>query len=306
MVADRQAIAQRIAEIIGKENVKTDEPMKNHTSFKIGGPADIFATPQTDEALSKLLVFCKNEGLPVTVMGNGSNLLVMDGGIRGVVVKIHENFSQCSVEGEKIRAGAGMLLSRLSATAACHGLSGLEFASGIPGTLGGALFMNAGAYGGQMSDVVTRTEFMDMDGRLRSVVGNEHEFGYRKSVFQKEQCVILRCELALRSDDRSLIESRMRELNQRRKESQPLTQPSAGSVFKRPEGYYTGKLIESCNLKGFTIGGAQVSGKHCGFIINTGNATARDVLSVISHIQKQVFEKYGVQLEPEIRIVGED
>jgi len=295
-----------IREIVGAENIRLNESMKNHTSFRLGGPADILVMPDSRESLGRVLSFCKSLGMPVLVIGNGTNLIVRDKGIRGVVIKIYDRFNKVAVRENIIEAEAGLLLSRVSNIALENGLSGLEFASGIPGTLGGAVVMNAGAYGPEMKDVVVNTEYMDMDGNIRELHGEQHKFGYRTSVLQKEPGVVLNTQLQLKSGNRQEIKAMMNDLNKRRKERQPLEMPSAGSVFRRPEGYFAGKLIEDCGLKGFRIGGAEVSQKHAGFIVNTGNASARDVVNLIGHIQASVKTKFGVELETEVKIVGEE
>jgi len=303
---DKTHVAGLIKGVVGENNIEIDAPMKEHTSFKIGGPADILVTPENDQQLSRVLNICNDNNIPFFIMGNGSNLLVRDKGIRGVVIKLFNNYSRYKVEGNIIKADAGILLSKLSNIALKHELSGLEFASGIPGTLGGAVFMNAGAYDGEMKNVVIKTEYMDQNGCIRCICGDEHEFGYRSSFIQKIGGIILRSELKLNKGLKDDIKLRMDDLNARRKEKQPLEMPSAGSVFKRPEGYFAGKLIQDAGLKGFKIGGAEVSKKHCGFIVNTGDATARDVIELIHFIQHKVKSEFNVELYTEIRIVGEE
>jgi len=298
--------ASLIRDIVGEENIKTNEPMKNHTSFKVGGPVDILVNPASIEQIGRILVLCKTGGVPVFVMGNGTNLIVREKGIRGVVVKTFESFCKCTVEDDIIEAEAGILLSEISNTALEHGLSGLEFASGIPGTLGGAVTMNAGAYNGEMKDVVIRTEFFDLDIHRRIIEGEQHNFGYRTSFIQKEGGIVLKSALKLRRRNKTEIKALMDDLNDRRKNTQPLEFPSAGSIFKRPPGYYTGKLIDDCGLRGFTVGGAQISAKHCGFIVNTGNAAADDIIALIKHIRTAVKSKFGVELQTEVKIVGEE
>jgi len=292
--------------IVGSGNIKVDEPMKMHTSFRVGGSADILVTPVSVSQLSEILKLCKRENVPILFMGNGTNLIVSDNGIRGVVIKIYDNINGCSVENDTIRAYGGILLSKLSSVALENGLTGLEFASGIPGTLGGAVAMNAGAYGGEMKDVVFETEYMDNDGELKVLRNEEHEFGYRTSFIQKQSGMVIRSVLKLRKGNKDDIKALMRDLTKRRQEKQPLDMPSAGSIFKRPEGYFAGKLIEDSGLRGYQIGGAQVSSKHCGFIVNTGNATARDIINLIKHVQATVKMKFGVEMQTEVKIVGED
>ncbi|HPD01711.1 MAG TPA: UDP-N-acetylmuramate dehydrogenase [Acetivibrio sp.] len=292
--------------IVGSGNIKVDEPMKMHTSFRVGGPADILVTPVSVSQLSEILKLCKRENVPILVMGNGTNLIVSDNGIRGVVIKIYDNMNGCSVENDTIRAYGGILLSKLSSVALENGLTGLEFASGIPGTLGGAVAMNAGAYGGEMKDIVFETEYMDKDGELKVLRNEEHEFGYRTSFIQKQSGMVIRSVLKLRKGNKDDIKALMRDLTKRRQAKQPLDMPSAGSIFKRPEGYFAGKLIEDSGLRGYQIGGAQVSDKHCGFIVNTGNATARDIINLIKHVQATVKMKFGVEMQTEVKIIGED
>ena len=302
---EKEKVAALIEDIVGLGNVKLDEPMKVHTSFKVGGPADILVTPHDHIQLGKILKLCKNEEIPLFVMGNGTNLIVGDKGIRGVVVKLCDNYSGFDVNADIIRAKAGAPLSRIADVALEYELSGMEFASGIPGTLGGAVAMNAGAYGGEMKDVVIKTLYMDGDGRIREVLGEQHQFGYRTSFIQKQAGIILESEIKLKKGNFAEIKERMAELALRRRDKQPVEMPSAGSIFKRPAGYYTGRLIEECGLKGYKIGGAQVSSKHCGFIVNTGDATAEDILRLISHIRGKVRERFGIELQTEVKIIGE-
>lgn len=290
-----------------RDDVKITENamMAPFTSFQIGGPADWLVQPETIEAL----VFCygklKEEGIPVTVIGAGSNLLVADSGIRGAVIRLAKPFSKVERQGDMLIAEAGVSLAKLAAEALSGELSGLEFASGIPGSLGGAVFMNAGAYGGEMKDVVMKTEYVTADGKLRTVEGEAHGFDYRKSIFAEMDCIILRSTLKLRKSDPTEIRATMLDLNNRRREKQPLNYPSAGSFFKRPTGHFAGKLIEDAGLKGTGIGGAQISEKHAGFLINTGGATAEDVCKLMAYVKERVFEQFGVTLEPEVRCLGD-
>lgn len=289
----------------GKENVKVDELMRSHTSFKIGGPADFLVTPSTVSDLCEIIKLCNREKLPIFIMGNGTNLLVSDKGIRGVVIKIYDNLNCFSVKEDYIEAYGGILLSKLSNMALENELTGLEFASGIPGTLGGAVAMNAGAYGGEMKDVVIETEFIDREGNIKVIQKDEHQFGYRTSFIQKSSGIVVKSIIKLKKGKRADIKALMDDLTGRRQDKQPLEMPSAGSVFKRPEGYFAGKLIEDCGLRGYSIGDAQVSEKHCGFIINKGNATSKDIMDLVKYIQKTVKDKFNVELQTEIRIVGE-
>lgn len=284
--------------------IKKNESMKNHTSFKIGGEADLFCEPACCDDIRELIAYAKDKNIPVTVIGNGSNLLVGDRGIRGLVIKIDRNFSSSEINGNIIKAESGILLSKLAASALKAGLSGLEFASGIPGTLGGGIYMNAGAYGSEMSNVVKSVTYLE-NGDVKTISGKDAAFGYRRSIFTERAAVILSAELELVPEERGEIKAKMDELRLKRTSKQPLSVPSAGSTFKRPEGYFAGKLIEDCGLKGFKIGGAAVSEKHSGFVVNTGGATADDVLRLIRHIQKTVMDKFGVKLETEVKFLGE-
>lgn len=295
----------KLCEVAGAENVLADEPMSRHTTFRIGGPADLFVTPASFGEIREIIGLCRAEETPYYVIGNGSNLLVGDKGYRGVIIQIYKRMNQIHVQGEKICAQAGALLSR-TASAACEAsLTGMEFASGIPGTVGGALRMNAGAYGGEMKQIVESAEVLTTEGEVLTLSLEELGLGYRTSVISKNDYVALSAVLALRRGSQADIRSRMEELRDRRVEKQPLEYGSAGSTFKRPEGYFAGKLIQDAGLCGCRIGDAQVSEKHCGFVINRGKATAAEVLSLMQHIVDQVEEKTGVRLEPEVKKIGE-
>lgn len=302
-VIDSKKILTKLSDIIPSLDAVIDEPMCNHTSFKIGGPADIFISPRTEEELLSSLAFLKENEIPYEVIGNGSNLLVSDAGIRGCVISLGKNFSSLSCIDDAIYSSSGTLLSRIASTAYENSLTGFEFASGIPGSLGGAIVMNAGAYGGEMKDVVVTTKYIDTDGSIKKCTRTEHEFLYRKSRFGNGE-IILSSSLKLKKGNKNEIKETMNDLAKRRKEKQPLEYPSAGSTFKRPEGYFAAKLIDDVGLRGYTIGGAMVSDKHCGFVINKANATFDDVTRLISHIQSVVYEKFGVSLEPEVKIIG--
>lgn len=279
--------------------VKTEEPMSRHTSFQIGGPADLFLEAKTAEVAQRTLKLLREREIPCLILGKGSNLLVSDQGVRGAVLKYTDD--TCIREGNTIFAGAGILLARLAGFAQKEGLAGLAFAHGIPGMLGGACMMNAGAYGGEMKDVVVETTYLDAALQKKTVVGAAHEFGHRTSVFKNIQnCLILSAKMELQEDDPQAIRAEMDDYAQRRREKQPLEYPSAGSVFKRPVGHFAGALIEQCGLKGLSVGGAQVSEKHAGFIINRGNATCADVEQLIERIQTTVMKEFGVALECEI------
>lgn len=289
-----------------KENgicYKTDEPMWKHTTFHIGGAADVFVAPCSLEQLKTTVQLTRAAGLPYFCIGRGSNLLVSDNGIEGVVISLCE-LKEISVEGTLIRCGAGASLAGLCTAARDARLTGLEFAYGIPGSVGGAMVMNAGAYGGEMEQVTVSVDVLDADGNLKTVLKEEMELGYRKSVFQTEPWIIVSCTFRLNEGDGQEITQKMEELMNRRKDKQPLEYPSAGSTFRRPEGYFAGALIEKNNLKGVSCGGAQVSEKHAGFVINKDSATARDVLDLIGKIQETVLSNDGVLLHPEVIFVG--
>lgn len=289
---------------MGQDRLLENEPMSRHTTFRVGGPADLMFLPASAQELCDALRLAREAGVPAQVLGNGSNLIVRDGGIRGLTIVLGEHFSDIRVEGKRICAQAGALLSRVAAAAMEAGLSGLEFAGGIPGTLGGGCAMNAGAYGGQISDVLVSAEVL-LGGEVRTLSLEEMQMGYRTTLPLREGGVVLSACFELERDDSDAIQSRMKELNARRRDKQPLNLPSAGSTFKRPEGHFAGALIEGCGLKGCAIGAAQVSQKHAGFIVNTGGATAKDILQLIAHVQAVVRRETGVELEPEVKIMGE-
>ncbi len=281
-----------------------DEPMKNHTSFRIGGPAKILADPKSAEEVLFTVNLAKRTGTPYYVIGNGSNLLVSDEGFYGIIIKISKKMAYVNFDGEKAYVGAGSLLSTVAKKAAERSLSGLECESGIPGSFGGAVYMNAGAYGGEMKDIVVKTKFLDEDGIIKVLNKEEHEFGYRESYFSKKGGIILESEIVLCEKDKKEILEKMAELTARRKEKQPLEFPSCGSSFKRPEGYFAAALIEQAGLKGVSVGGAEVSEKHSGFIINKNNATANDVLRLTEKIKEEVLRQFGVYLECEMKMLG--
>ena len=301
----KQEIITRLEQILTKDRIRQNEPMKNHTTFRVGGPADIFLTPSAEE-LPAVLSVCREERVPVTVIGNGSNLLVGDQGIRGVVICIGSGMRGIRVDGEKIFLEAGVTLAAAAKQAAKAGLTGLEFASGIPGTFGGAVVMNAGAYGGEMKDVIVSVRVISEDGEILTLSKEELDLSYRHSVIPERGYLVIDGELLLtREKDPDQITERMEELKKKRIEKQPLEYPSAGSTFKRPEGYFAGKLIMDAGLRGFSVGGAAVSEKHCGFVINKGNATAADICALMDEVTRIVKEKYAVTLEPEVKKVGE-
>lgn len=287
-------------------DIRFDEPMSAHTSFKIGGAADVLIRITSEEELETALRVSREQDVPVFIMGNGSNLLVRDGGIRGVVLKINDGFDKVWVEGDTICAQAGALLSAVSKAALRESLEGLEFASGIPGTIGGAISMNAGAYGGEMKDVVTLVRAIDRYGRKLQLNGHEMEFAYRNSRVKKDDLIVLDVVMSLEKGDYAKIDERIKELTVQRTSKQPLEMPSAGSTFKRPEGYFAGKLIEDSGLRGLRHGDAQVSEKHCGFVVNRGSSTCKEVIELIEVIRKTVRDKFEVELEMEIKLAGED
>ncbi|GFN34359.1 UDP-N-acetylmuramate dehydrogenase [Tepidimicrobium xylanilyticum] len=283
-----------------------DEPMKNHTSFKIGGPADIMIIPNREDDITKSIKFCRENNIRYFVMGNGTNLLVKDTGIRGVVIKISNGFDNIEIQGDKVICQSGALLSKVAKKALKNSLTGFEFASGIPGTIGGAITMNAGAYGGEMKDIVVKVRVLDKNNRVVEFSNEEMDFRYRGSKVVDQGLVVLGAEFKLKNGDFSQIKERMEDLTERRVSKQPLELPSGGSTFKRPEGHFAGKLIEDAGLRGVRFGDAQVSEKHCGFIVNRGEATFEQVLTLIRTIQKIVYDKFNVILEPEIKIIGDD
>ena len=281
------------------------EPMKNHTTFRIGGPADALALPKTPEEVAEVVHFCNEHAQPYYVLGNGSNLLVSDEGYRGLVLQLYRNFNDIQVNGETITVQSGAMLAAVARTAYQTGLTGLEFASGIPGTIGGAVVMNAGAYGGEMKNVLKEVTVLTKEGEVLVIPAKALELGYRTSVIPKNGWIVLGAVLQLKKGDQEQILARMEELKEQRITKQPLDLPSAGSTFKRPEGYFAGKLIMDAGLRGFTVGGAQVSEKHCGFVVNRGNATAADVWELICEVKRRVKEMTGVELEPEVKLLGD-
>lgn len=292
-----------LCEIAGADAVFADEPMSRHTTFRTGGPADLLVTPGMD-ALPGVIDYCKANEVPYLVIGNGSNLLCGDGGVEGVVIEIGKRMSGITIEGSEITAEAGALLSSIAAKAAADGLTGFEFAAGIPGSIGGAVVMNAGAYGGELKDVLKEVKVLAEDGRMIEIPAGELELSYRHSIVPEKGYIVLQAVISLKKGDRDSICAYMDELKKKRVSKQPLEYPSAGSTFKRPEGFFAGKLIEDSGLRGFQVGGAQVSEKHCGFVINKDHASAADVRSLMEQVQKIVKEKYDVLLEPEVKFIG--
>ncbi len=301
----REEIYHQFCEILGSSNVYQRESMAKHTTFRIGGEADYYLCPHSSEEIKEILKICRKEELPWFVLGNGSNLLVSDSGYRGVIIQIYKNMCRCEVEGNRIKVQAGALLSKVSAEALKHGLTGMEFASGIPGTVGGAVMMNAGAYGGEMKQVLKQVTVLDPQGEQLILPVEALQLGYRTSIIKEKGYVVLDAELMLAPGDPEEIRGCMEELKNRRVTKQPLEYPSAGSTFKRPEGYFAGKLIMDAGLGGYQVGGAQVSTKHCGFVVNVGDATAADVQKLIHDVQTKVKERFGVELEPEVRFLGD-
>jgi UDP-N-acetylmuramate dehydrogenase len=291
---------------VPREHIQLDEPMKSHTSLHIGGKADYFVTPVDMEEVKAVICLCKNENMPYYIMGNGSNLLVSDAGYHGVILQLGDEFQEVSVSEEGvITAQAGILLSRLANIAAENSLTGFEFASGIPGTLGGAVTMNAGAYDGEMKQCLIAARVMDKEGNVKELTLEALELGYRTSILQKENYILLDAKIKLTKGEEQLIRNKMNDLNAQRRDKQPLDKYSAGSTFKRPVGYFAGKLINDAGLRGYQVGGAAVSEKHCGFVINKENATAEEFLTVIRDVVRIVDEKFGVRLEPEVKFLGE-
>lgn len=297
-------VVEALQRYVPRENIYLQEPMSGHTTFRIGGPADCLLQLENETQLKKVRRYLELAGVPCFVLGNGSNLLVSDKGYRGVILQIGRKMGDIAVCGSRIIAQAGAAMSQVARVALEQGLTGLEFAAGIPGTVGGGVVMNAGAYGGEMSQVVTQVNVVDRDGETMELDNETMEFGYRNSALRRSPFIVTEVTFRLEPGDKEEIQAKMDELSVRRREKQPLEYPSAGSVFKRPEGHFAGQLIMETGLRGVRRGGAQVSEKHCGFIVNTGNATAQDVRELIREIQEQVKENSGVDLEPEIIFLG--
>ena len=300
-----QEFYKKLESILTEEQVKIEEPMKNHTTFRVGGPAAYFVMPRTAEEVAKVTELCAQENVPYYIVGNGSNLLVSDKGYDGVIIQIYKQMSRVEVKGCEIYAQAGALLSMVAKRALDTELAGFEFAAGIPGTLGGACVMNAGAYGGEMKDVLKSVTVLDKDGNVKKLAKDELELGYRTSVIAKKGYIVLDAVIELKEGKAEEIKALMDDLKERRITKQPLEYPSAGSTFKRPEGYFAGKLIQDADLRGFQVGGAQVSEKHCGFVINKDGATASDVMELMRQVSDKVYDKFGVRLEPEVKRLGE-
>ncbi len=290
--------------IMAGSGIFMEEPMKKHTTFRVGGPADVLVQPD-ETALAAILALCRQYHVPYSFIGNGSNLLVGDKGIRGVVIEMTEPMGNIEVQGTRITAQAGAMLSKIANTAASNGLGGMEFAAGIPGSVGGAVVMNAGAYGGEMKDIIERVYVLDENGAQLELDRDALDLGYRHSCIPDKKYIVTKVVLELVPRDEAEIRSKMKELNEKRAEKQPLQYPSAGSTFKRPEGYFAGKLIMDAGLRGYQVGGAQVSEKHCGFVINKGDATAADICQLMRDVSDKVQAQFGVVLEPEVKMIGE-
>lgn len=302
MISD--AVIQALKKFVPEENICLQEPMAGHTTFRIGGPADCFLQPENEEQLIQVQRYLGKVGLPFFVLGNGSNLLVSDAGYRGVIIQVGRKMSAIEVEGCTIKAQAGATLAQVAKAALEHGLTGLEFASGIPGTVGGGVVMNAGAYDGELSQVVARVHVVNSEGEIMELDNETMEFGYRTSAIKNTSLAITEVQFELSEGDKEQIREKMEDYTSRRREKQPLEYPSAGSTFKRPKGFFAGKLIMDTGLRGYQKGGARVSDKHCGFVINTGDATAEDVRNVIREVQERVKEKFHVTLETEVIFLG--
>ena len=295
----------QLVNLIDEKRVLVDEPMKKHITFRVGGNADYFVMPQRAEEVKEIVALCKKTEMPFYILGNGSNLLVGDKGYRGVIIQIYKEMNDIRVDGDRVKAQAGALLSRIGNVVLEAELTGFEFAAGIPGTVGGAVVMNAGAYGGEMKDIIVSTTVLTQDGEIITLNKEELELGYRTSVIAKKGYIVLEAEYQLQKGNKEAICARMDELKVQRVTKQPLEYPSAGSTFKRPEGHFAGKLIQDAGLRGFQVGGAQVSEKHCGFVINKDQATAADIKELMRQVSEKVQQEFGVKLEPEVKTLGE-
>lgn len=300
---------EAVKEIIKEEQILCGESLAKHTTFRIGGPADLFLQPKNEDEISELVRFCNEKEIPFYIMGNGSNILAGDKGYEGIILHIGKEMSSVQFEQQEdgtvlVTAGAGIMLTRLAREAANHALTGLEFAGGIPGTLGGAVTMNAGAYGGEIKDCITWAKVITREGKQMVLNKEELALGYRSSIIQKKEWIVTQAQFLLKEGNIEEIRQTMDELQKKRKEKQPLEYPSAGSTFKRPEGYFAGKLIEDAGLRGYRVGDIMVSDKHCGFVVNVGNGTAKEVHELIQYVEQTVYDKFGVKLEPEVRFLG--
>ena len=311
---DNKMLSEALISMLGAGNVRTGELMKTHTTFRIGGAADYYVTPQAEKQIADVIAFLKKSDIKYIVIGNGSNILVSDEGFRGVVVELGDGFSdyeflqdsQDNSDEVLVKASAGMKLTRLGNQLAANGIAGFEFATGIPGCIGGAVRMNAGAYGGEMKDIVKSVRLMDTDGNILDFTNEQMEFSYRRSILSRTDYIVLSAQIELENGSYDEIKATMADFTQRRVTKQPLSLPSAGSTFKRPEGHFAAKLIDDSGLRGLTLRGAQVSEKHCGFVVNLGNAKAKDILDLMYIVKSTVKSKYGITLEEEVKILGED
>lgn len=299
-----ETVLRELRKVLREDQIREQEPLSRHTTFRVGGPADLFLTPDSTQ-ISDVMQILKAHQVSATVIGNGSNLLVGDKGIRGAVIEFGKQIAQIHVDGSKIMAEAGAALAAVAQQAYKAGLADMEFAAGIPGSVGGALVMNAGAYGGEMKDIVESVKVLSKDGKIMELSNEQMDFSYRHSCVTEQEYLVLSAVLKLQQEEPEKILARMEQLREQRVSKQPLEYPSAGSTFKRPEGYFAGKLIMDSGLRGYRVGGAQVSEKHCGFVINTGDATAEDVRSLMKHVTEIVYAKFGVTLEPEVKFLGE-
>lgn len=299
-----KTVVKALEKFLPAENISIKEPMKKHTTFRIGGEADLFLRMENPHQLKEVQNYLQKLGMPYYILGNGSNLLVSDEGYRGVILEIADKMNTIRVEGNSIIAQAGALMSKIAHVAYEHGLTGFEFAAGIPGTIGGGVVMNAGAYGGELKNVVTTVEVLDQNGEFLSLDNQTMEFGYRTSILKKHPFIVTEVRMELQEGCKDEIKATMDDLAAKRREKQPLEYPSAGSTFKRPEGHFTGKLIMDAGLRGYQVGGAQVSEKHCGFVINKGEATAADVKQLVADVQQEVKKQFDVELEPEVIFLG--
>ena len=299
-----KTVVKALEKFLPAENISIKEPMKKHTTFRIGGEADLFLRMENPHQLKEVQNYLQKLGMPYYILGNGSNLLVSDEGYRGVILEIADKMNTIRVEGNSIIAQAGALMSKIAHVAYEHGLTGIEFAAGIPGTIGGGVVMNAGAYGGELKNVVTTVEVLDQNGEFLSLDNQTMEFGYRTSILKKHPFIVTEVRMELQEGCKDEIKATMDDLAAKRREKQPLEYPSAGSTFKRPEGHFTGKLIMDAGLRGYQVGGAQVSEKHCGFVINKGEATAADVKQLVADVQQEVKKQFDVELEPEVIFLG--
>lgn len=299
-----KTVVKALEKFLPAENISIKEPMKKHTTFRIGGEADLFLRMENPHQLKEVQNYLQKLGMPYYILGNGSNLLVSDEGYRGVILEIADKMNTIRVEGNSIIAQAGALMSKIAHVAYEHGLTGFEFAAGIPGTIGGGVVMNAGAYGGELKNVVTTVEVLDQNGDFLSLDNQTMEFGYRTSILKKHPFIVTEVRMELQEGCKDEIKATMDDLAAKRREKQPLEYPSAGSTFKRPEGHFAGKLIMDAGLRGYQVGGAQVSEKHCGFVINKGEATAADVKQLVADVQQEVKKQFDVELEPEVIFLG--